>query len=153
LEAGLYRSPRPRRTKPGGQERGAAKRNKWRGPTKWGGGRLCRIRVTLDRSARRGLFPRGECPALGTRRHPRQDRKALRKPGFPSDSEFRNIPSCRWRPSPILAFHRGELGILKRGEKGQECIICPITADRGIRWCDPLQRPFLDAKRELRPLA
>ena len=25
----------------------------------------------------------GERPALGTRRHPRQDRKALRKPGFP----------------------------------------------------------------------
>jgi hypothetical protein len=50
------------------QERGAAKRNKWRGPTKWGGGRLCRIRVTLDRAARRGLFPRGERPALGTRR-------------------------------------------------------------------------------------
>ena len=33
-----------------------------------GGGRLCRIRVTLDRAARRGLFPRGERPALGTRR-------------------------------------------------------------------------------------
>jgi hypothetical protein len=47
-----------------------------------GGGRLCRIRVTLDRVARRGLFPRGERLALGTRRHPRQDRKALRKPGF-----------------------------------------------------------------------
>jgi hypothetical protein len=42
------------------QEREAAKRNKWRGPTKWGGGRLCRLRVTLDRTARRGLFPRGE---------------------------------------------------------------------------------------------
>jgi hypothetical protein len=49
---------------------------------------------------------------------------------------------------PILAsssFHRGELGILKRGEKGQECIIGPISADRGSRWCDPLQRPFLRA--------
>src|ERR1700729_3951859 len=33
---------------------GAAKRNKWRGPTKWGGARLCRIRVTLERAARRG---------------------------------------------------------------------------------------------------
>jgi hypothetical protein len=42
--------------------------------------RLCRLRVTLDRAARRGLFPRGVRPALGTRRHPRQDRKALRKP-------------------------------------------------------------------------
>src|SRR5580693_4375277 len=48
-----------------------------------GGGRLCRLRVTLDRTARRGLFPRGERPAFGTRRHPRQDRKALRKPGCP----------------------------------------------------------------------
>ena len=46
------------------------KRNKWRGPRacRGGGGRLCRIRVTLDRAARRGLFPRGESPALGTRR-------------------------------------------------------------------------------------
>jgi hypothetical protein len=34
-----------------------------------GGGRLCRLRVTLDRAARRGLPPRGERPALGTRRH------------------------------------------------------------------------------------
>jgi len=31
-----------------------------------------------------------------------------------------DIPSCRWRSSPILAFHRGELGILERGEQGQE---------------------------------
>jgi hypothetical protein len=66
---------------------GAAKRNKWTGPRErsvdGGGGRLCRLRVTLDRPARRGLFPRGERPALGTRRLPRQDRKALRKPGFP----------------------------------------------------------------------
>src|SRR5271166_3471052 len=61
-------------------------------------------------------------------------------------SEFRNIPSCRWRSSPILAFHRGELGILKRGEKGQKCIVGPISADRGICWCDPLQRPFLHCK-------
>src|ERR1700722_14349374 len=48
---------------------GAAKRNKWRGPRErsvdGGGGRLCRICVTLDRAARRGLFPRGERPALG----------------------------------------------------------------------------------------
>jgi hypothetical protein len=29
----------------------------------------------------------------------------------------------------------------------------PMTADRGSRWCDPLQRPFLDAKRELHSLA
>jgi Tn3 transposase DDE domain len=50
-----------------------------------GGGRLCRIRVTLDRAARRGLFPRGERPALGTVDSPRQDRRALRKPGFPTD--------------------------------------------------------------------
>jgi TnpA family transposase len=35
-------------------------------------------------------------------------------------SEFRNIPSCRVRSSPILVFHRGVLGILKRDEKGQE---------------------------------
>jgi hypothetical protein len=49
-----------------------------------GGGRLCRLRVTLDRAARRGLFPRGERPALGTRRRQRQDRKGLRKPGFRS---------------------------------------------------------------------
>ena len=52
---------------------GAAKRNKWRGPRErsvdGGGGRLCRLRVTLERAARRGLFPRGERPALGTRRH------------------------------------------------------------------------------------
>jgi hypothetical protein len=34
-----------------------------------GVGRLCRLRVTLERAARRGLFPRGERPALGTRRH------------------------------------------------------------------------------------
>jgi hypothetical protein len=61
-------------------------------------------------------------------------------------SEFRNIPSCRWRSSPILVFHRGELGILKRGEKGQECIIGPVSADRGSRWCDPFQRPFLHRK-------
>jgi hypothetical protein len=64
-----------------GQERGAAKRNKCTG-------RLCRPRVTLDRAARRGLFPRGERPALGTRRFvdsPRQDRKALRKSGFPNN--------------------------------------------------------------------
>src|SRR5580704_7788740 len=66
------------------------------GPTKWGGGRLCRIRVTLDRAARRGLFPRGERPALGTRRHPRQDRKALRKPGFP----FRKVGSRRFGLEP-----------------------------------------------------
>jgi hypothetical protein len=54
------------------QERGAAKRNKWRGPRacRGGGGRLCRLRVTLDRAARRGLFPRGERPALGTRQTP-----------------------------------------------------------------------------------
>ena len=51
--------------------------------TKWGVGRLCRLRVTLDRAARCGLFPRGERPVLATRRHPRQDRKALRNPGFP----------------------------------------------------------------------
>jgi hypothetical protein len=74
---------------------GAAKRNKWRGPRECsvdgGGGRLCRLRVTLDRAARRGLFPRGERPALGTRRLPRQDRKALRKPGFP----FRKVGSRR----------------------------------------------------------
>jgi hypothetical protein len=61
-------------------------------------------------------------------------------------SEFRNIPSCRWRSSPILAFHRGELGILKRGEKGQECIIGPISADRGSRWRNPFQCPFLHRK-------
>src|SRR6516225_4563457 len=54
--------------------------------------RLCRLRVTLDRAARRGLFPRGERPALGTRRLPRQDRKALRKPGFP----FRKVGSRRF---------------------------------------------------------
>ena len=74
---------------------GAAKRNKWTGPREWsvdgGGGRLCRLRVTLDRPARRGLFPRGERPALGTRRLPMQDRKALRKPGFP----FRKVGSRR----------------------------------------------------------
>ena len=61
-------------------------------------------------------------------------------------SEFRNIPSCRWRSSPILAFHRGELGILKRGEKGQECIIGLISSDRGTRWCNPFQCPFLHRK-------
>jgi len=33
-----------------------------------GGGRLCRLRVTLDRAVRRGLFPRGERPALRTRK-------------------------------------------------------------------------------------
>jgi hypothetical protein len=33
-----------------------------------GVGRLCRLRVTLERAARRGLFPKGERPALGTRR-------------------------------------------------------------------------------------
>src|SRR6202030_3132925 len=94
--SGPVLSPRPRRTKPGGQEREAAKRNKWRGPRErsvdGGGGRLCRIRVTLDRAARRGLFPRRERPALGTRRHPRQDRKALRKPAFP----FRKVGSRRF---------------------------------------------------------
>jgi hypothetical protein len=30
-----------------------------------GGGRLCRIRVTLDRAARRGLFPRGRASGFG----------------------------------------------------------------------------------------
>ena len=77
---------------------GAAKRNKWRGPRacRGGGGRLCRLRVTLDRAARRGLFPRGERPALGTRRLPRQDRKALRKPGFP----FRKVGSRRFGLEP-----------------------------------------------------
>ena len=46
----------------------------------------------------------------------------------------------------MLAFHRVELGILKRGEEGQEFIIGPISADRGIRWCDTFQFqcPFLD---------
>ena len=86
---------------------GAAKRNKWRGPRErsvdGGGGRLCRLRVTLDRAARRGLFPRGERPALGTRRFPRQDRKALRKPGFP----YRKVGgdalgSAEETPSPAL---------------------------------------------------
>jgi hypothetical protein len=61
-------------------------------------------------------------------------------------SEFRNIPSCRWRSSPMLAFHRGELGILKRSEKGQECIIGPISSDPGSRWCNPFQCPFLHRK-------
>ena len=32
---------------------------------------------TLDRPARRGLFPRGERPALGTRRLPRQEEKGV----------------------------------------------------------------------------
>src|ERR1700719_2175528 len=98
--SGPVLSPRPRRTKPGGQERGAAKRNKWRGPRErsvdGGGGGLCRLRVTLERTARRGLFPRGERPALGTRRHPRQDRKALRKPGCP----FRKVGSRRFGLEP-----------------------------------------------------
>src|SRR5580704_5061889 len=55
-------------------------------------GAQTRLRVTLDRAARRGLFPRGERPALGTRRLPMQDRKALRKPGFP----FRKVGSRRF---------------------------------------------------------
>ena len=46
----------------------------------------------------------------------------------------------------MLAFHRKELGILKRGEKGQERIVGLISADRGIRWCDSFQCPFLDRK-------
>jgi hypothetical protein len=53
---------------------------------------------------------------------------------------------CWWRSSPMLAFHREELGILKRGEKGQERIVGLISADRGIRWCDTFQCPFLDRK-------
>ena len=87
---------------------GAAKRNKWRGPRErsvdGGGGRLCRIRVTLERAARRGLFPRGERPALGTRRHPRQDRKALRKPGFPfQEGRLRRFGLSRGNSDPGFA--------------------------------------------------
>ena len=46
-------------------------------------------------------------------------------------------------PTPRM---RQELGILKRGEKGQERIVGFISADRGIRWCDSFQCPFLDRK-------
>ena len=55
---------------------------------------------------------------------------------------------ARWSPGRLsmLAAHGEEPGILKRGEKGQECIIGPVSADRGSRWCDPFQRPFLHCK-------
>jgi hypothetical protein len=54
-------------------------------------------------AARRGLFPRGERPALGTRRHPRQDRKALRKPGFPfQEGRLRRFGLSRGNPVSAL---------------------------------------------------
>src|ERR1700675_1926821 len=86
---------------------GAAKRNKWRGPRErsvdGGGGRLCRLRVTLERAARRGLFPRGERPALRRVDTPRQDRKALRKPGFPfQEGRLRRFGLSRGNPVPAL---------------------------------------------------
>ena len=56
------------------------------------------------------------------------------------------MPSCRWRSSPILVFHLGELGILKRGEKGRQCIVGLESAHRAIRWRNSFQRPFLDRK-------
>ena len=49
----------------------------------------------------------------------------------------------------MLAFHREELGILKRGEKGQQCIVGLEAAHRGIRWRNSFQRPFLDRKIRL----
>ena len=49
----------------------------------------------------------------------------------------------------MLAFHGEELGILKRGEKGQQCIVGLEPAHRGIRWCNSFQRPFLDRKIRL----
>jgi hypothetical protein len=62
----------------------------------------------LDRAARRGLFPRGERPALGTRRHPRQDRKALRKPGFPfQEGRLRRFGLGSAEETPIPALRDG----------------------------------------------
>jgi hypothetical protein len=79
---------------PSGQEREAAKRNKW-GPTKWGG-RLCRIRVTLDRTAHRGLFTRGERPALGRVDIRGKIGRRYENLGFP----FRKVGSRRFGLEP-----------------------------------------------------